>query len=101
MSPVLEIFLFGLAAGLGLAAAVARLSASELGCRARAACRYRWVTRPSRVREVRRTTQRAMAHATAQSERPKVAVGPDDGNHPAGDRALSSAPASGVFASWR
>lgn len=85
-------FLFGLAGGLGLATVVVHLGESEHGRRARVTCRYRWVTRPSRVREVRRTTRRAVAHAVAQSERP-VVVDPDDGNHRAGDRAVRSAPA--------
>lgn len=94
----MAIFLLGLAAGLGLATLVMHLSESERGCRARVTCQYRWVTRPARVREVRHTTRRAVAHAAMQSERPKVAVGPDNGNHPAGDRALRPAPASGVYA---
>lgn len=96
---MLAIFLFGLATGLGLAILVIRFSDSQRGCRARIACQYRWITRPARVREVRRTTRRAVAHAAMQSERPKVAVGPDDGNHPAGDRAMRPAPASGVYVS--
>lgn len=91
-------FLFGFAGGLGLAVLVVRLGESGPGRSARVACQYRWVARRSRVREVRRTTRRAVAHAATQSERP-AAVDPDDGSHRAGDRATRPAPVPGVYAS--
>ncbi len=57
-----------LGSGLGLAVGegVLRVVRSEWGLRKAAVWRFRWVTRPSRLRQVRRTTREALASANAR-----------------------------------
>lgn len=68
--------LLGVAVGLAVANVVARVVGSGFWLRAVVVWRLRWITRPSRLRKVRRATRQARSTATRVPVRRHRVCGP-------------------------